>query len=74
MWSVPGEAVLALKKQPGCCYMVLLGPACWAARAELAAMLMRGPACLVSLVGLESCQHQQYSWQGKGDVVTGTGG
>lgn len=42
--------------------------------AQLTAMLMRGPACLVSLVGWESCQHQQYSWQGKGEVVTGMWG
>lgn len=49
VWSAPGEAVLALKKEPGRCCIVILGLVCWGARAELAAILMQNPACLVSL-------------------------
>lgn len=54
VWSAPGEAVLALKKQPGCCCMVILALVCGGARLDLPGMLMQRPACLVSLVGRES--------------------
>jgi len=74
VWSIPGEAVLNLEKQPGACCVVHLGLVSWGATAEQAAMLMQGPGCPVSPVGWESCQHQRYSWQSKGEVVTGVGG